>query len=142
MRRIKITRFGAVFYLIISLLVSTISACACSHHTGKVETDGSSAGHQHSETVATESHHNPAANQSARYVDSQDECCCVAPPSKISVKSENVKVEKHRLTIATVSPIEIVFVPQIVSVKSEFTAPSYLTNSFYNLTPGRAPPAL
>ena len=141
MKSLRLKQFGLALCLTLSLFVSSISACTCSHHPEKVEIETPSC-HQHSETVKTEQHHDSDSNKNAQSLVPQDECCCLEPTPKVVAKAENIKIEKQKLATVSLAPVEIAFVPQIVSVKSEFTRKFYLTDSFYNLTPGRAPPSL
>jgi hypothetical protein len=141
MKSVRLKQFGLAFCLVVSLFVSSVSACTCSHHPEKVEIEVSSC-RQHSETIQTGQHHKANLDENAQSLVSQDECCCIEPAPKVVAKSETLKIEKQKLATLSLLPVEIAFVPQIVSVKSEFITPFYLTDSFYNLTPGRAPPNL
>jgi hypothetical protein len=141
MKSVRLKQFGLALCLTLSLFVSSISACTCSHHPEKVEVEAPSC-HQHSETAKTEQHHDSDSNENAQSLAPQDECCCLEPTPKVVAKAENIKIEKQKLATVSLAPIEIAVVSQIVSVKSEFTRKFYLTDSFYNLTPGRAPPSL
>jgi hypothetical protein len=141
MKSVKLKQFGLAFCLLVSLFVSSVSACTCSHHPEKVETEVSSC-HQHSENGQTEQHHDADSNEKAQSLVSQDECCCIEPAPKVVAKVENIKIEKQKLAAFSPLPVETAFVPQTISVKSEFSRKFYSTDSFYNLTPGRAPPAL
>jgi hypothetical protein len=127
--------------VLISLFVSSISACACSHHPENVETEASSA-HRHAETTPTEHHHDAELNENAQSLAPTDECCCLEPSPKVFAKSETLKIEKQSLAVLPVSTIRAGFAAQTVPVGFELVPPFYLTDSFYNLTPGRAPPAL
>lgn len=140
MKSVRLKQFGLAFCLVVSLFVSSVSACTCSHHPQKVETEVSSC-HQHSESTKTEQHHSPDSNEEAQSVIPQDECCCVEPTPRVVAKAENIKIEKQKLATFSLLPVEIAFVPQTFKVKSEFSRKFYLTDSFYNLTPGRAPPS-
>jgi hypothetical protein len=137
----RIKQFGLAVCLLISLFASSISACTCSHHPENFETEVSS-GHEHSETAQTERRHEAESNENAQSLVPQDECCCIEPSPKISAKSETLKIEKQSLAVLPVSIAQTALAAQTVSFKSEFAAPFYLTDSFYNLTPGRAPPTL
>jgi len=141
MKSVRLKQFGLAFCLVVSLFVSSVSACTCSHHPEKVETEISSC-HGHSENAQTEQHHSADSNENAQSIVSQDECCCIEPAPKVVAKVENIKIEKQKLAAFSLLPVEIAFVPQIISVKSEFSRKFYLTDSFYNLSPGRAPPGL
>ena len=150
MKSVRLKQYGLAICLVVSLFVSAVSACTCSHHPQRIETNASdtSSCHQHSEeaaadtSVKTEQQQSADSNEPARSVVPQDECCCIQPAPKVFAKSENLKIEKQTLAILPESHVAIAFVPQTISVKSEFITPFYLTDSFYNLTPGRAPPIL
>jgi hypothetical protein len=141
MKNARFKQFGLAIGLIVSLFASSISACACSHHAGKVEIETPSC-HGHSETAKTGQPQKSDVNENAQSLVPQDECCCVAPPPKASAKSENLRIEKQALANLSLAPVETTSSRQTISVKSEFVRKIYLTDSFYNLTPGRAPPNL
>ena len=141
MKSARLKQLGLAFCLMVSLFVSSISACTCSHHPEKVETEVSSC-HGHSETRQTEQHQKANLDENAQSLVPQDACCCAEPAPKVIAKSETLKIEKQSLAVLPILAIETVFVTQAVSVESEFITPFYLTDSFYNLTPGRAPPSL
>jgi hypothetical protein len=148
MKKAKLKQYGLAICLVVSLFVSAVSACTCSHHPQRIETTASdnSSCHQHSEeaTEETSSEHQESAGsgETARSVVPNDECCCIQPAPEVVVKTENFKTEKQSLAILPASQVTIAFVPQTILVRIEFVAPFYLTDSFYNLTPGRAPPIL
>lgn len=141
MKSERLKQFGLAFCLVVSLFVSSVSACTCSHHPEKIETEVSSC-HGHSETSPAEQNQKVDLDKNAQSLVSQDVCCCAEPSPKVVAKSETLKIEKQALAVLPLSTVEIAFVPQIVSVKTEFITPFYLTDSFYNLSPGRAPPGL
>lgn len=141
MKSVRLKQFGVALCLLVSLFVSSVSACTCSHHPEKVEPKVSSC-HQHSETATTEQHHNSDSKEKAQSLVPQDGCCCIEPTPRVIAKAENIRIEKQKLAALSFLPVEIAFAPQLNSVKSEFTRKFYLTDSFYNLTPGRAPPSL
>lgn len=140
MKNVRLKQFGLALCLALSLLISPVSACACSHHHPENAESEISSHHQHSEAAVH--HHDSEADNAAQSVTSQDECCCLETAPKVSAKSENIKIEKQKSAMLSLAPVEITFVSQTISVESAFTRKFYLTDSFYNLTPGRAPPAL
>lgn len=148
MKSVRLKHYSLAIWLVVSLFVSAVSACTCSHHPERVEITeiSSSSCHQNSrEATQTSSSEQFQKSDSTGIVESlisQDQCCCIQPAPKVFAKSENLKIEKQTLAILPVSQIAIVFVPQTITIKSEFITPFYLTDSFYNLTPGRAPPIL
>lgn len=144
MKSARLKQLGLAFCLLVSLFVSSVSACTCSHHPEKVETETSSC-HEHSEAANTEptEHHSSDSNESALSVVPADECCCIEPAPRVFAKSETVKVEKQSAALPQSSLDKAALIAEIVLVKSiDFETPFYLTDSFYNLSPGRAPPVL
>lgn len=141
MKNAKLQQFTFCLLAILSLFASSVSACACSHHQEKEETEVSSC---HSHSTETKSNQNQDGNlpETLQSTVSESGCVCFQPAPKIIVKSENIKVEKHISAIQTINPLAIVFVQQTFSVKVGFPKPLYLSDSFYNLSPGRAPPGL
>ena len=143
MKSVKLKQVLVGILASLSLFVSTISACSCSHHQVKQKTETAASCHEHS----TETGRN-------RVVDSTDEsneksitgdyCVCLQTVSKVFAKSERVKIEKQ--TAAAVLTFKQVFesagVRQSAAEKIDFIKPFYLSDSFYNLSPGRAPPVL
>jgi hypothetical protein len=153
MKKAKLKQKGLAIYLVISLFVSAVSAGTCLHHPKEARTTaGTSSHHQHSEEAhgqisnehheSSDHHENADSSKTARSVVLSDECCCIAPARKIVAKIENPKIEKQSLAILPTSPVTIAFIPQKFTVKGKFIAPFYLTDSFYNISPGRAPPIL
>ena len=142
MKSVKSKRFAISLLVLLSIFASSVSACACSHHREKPETDSASC-HEHSaEAKAGEDNGDGNLPETINSIASEAGCICLQLAPKAVVKSENIKVEKHFAALAAVKPVEIVFTETIVSVKIDFSKPQYLSDSFYNLSPGRAPPAL
>lgn len=131
LRNLKKSKQIAVGLLIVlSLFVSSVSACVCSHHTEKIETKVSSC-HGHSETT----------QERTSELDSNDECFCIQPAPRIFSKSETIKFEKQT-AVLPLSDIELKAVSQVVADAGVyFEKPFYLSDSFYNLKSPRAPPA-
>jgi len=134
MRKIQKSKQIAVgFLIILSLFVSSVAACVCSHHAEKVETQTASC-HQHSETKT-------ASVENVSQINSSQECNCIEPAPRVFAKSETLKIEKQTAalpfssaefkTVSTVLPAKEVF----------FEKPFYLSDSFYNIKSPRAPPA-
>jgi len=135
-REMKKSKQIAVGLLIVlSLFVSSVSACVCSHHAPKVETEVSSC-HGHSETNKKN-----ASGENVSDLNSNDECFCIQPAPRVFSKSETIKFEKQT-AVLPFSEIEFKAVSQIVSdANIYFEKPFYLSDSFYNLKSPRAPPA-
>ena len=153
MIKAKLKQKGLAIYLVVSLFVSAVSAGTCLHHPQLIETIAETfSHHQHSEEAhehnsnehhENSDHHESAdSSETARSVVPSDECCCIEPARKIVAKIENLKIEKQSLALLPASQVVVAFVPQKFTIKSEFIAPFYLTDSFYNISPGRAPPIL
>lgn len=133
----KTKQFIVCILVILSLFASSAAACICSHHEEKVDTSVSSC-HQHSEHNRTEQKH----NSSAESVNSEIECCCFEVVSKINAKPGTIKFEKLVRAASGLEPVKIALVSRIAAPKISFSKPLYLSDSFYNLAPGRAPPVL
>lgn len=146
MKKAKLKQYGLAICLLASLFVSTVTACGCLHHRKQVATSAAASCHQHSEEApektSSEQRENVESSESAPSVVSNDECCCIQPARKVVAKTENLKIEKQTLAGVRASRVAVAFVPRKLTVKTEFIAPFYLTDSFYNLAPGRAPPVL
>jgi hypothetical protein len=141
MKSLRLKQFAISLLAVLSLFASSVSACACSHHQGKPQTETSSC-HEHAAQTTAGQNHVGSWSETVKTTISETVCVCLQPSPKVSAKSENLKVEKHRAAILIVKPIQIAFIVQTVSAKIDFSKPSYLSDSFYNLSPGRAPPVL
>lgn len=155
MKNQRLKQFAASFLIVLSLFASSISAaCSCSHEMkdgehcqNSVETKNEPhAAHRYlHETQNASAHCHDNKTDSAKIASiSEGECCCLAQPAPRAVaKTENVKIEKQQAAILSATKIEFVLIHQIVSIETaRFAAPFYLSDSFHNLTPGRAPPRL
>ena len=141
MKSMKFKQCAISLLALLSLFASTISACACSHHQEKTQTDSRSC-HEHSTETKANQNGDDNLLKTIKVIVSETGCICLQPAPKAVAKSENVKVEKHIAGLPAVKPIEIAKTQQIVSAKIDFSKPTYLSDSFYNLSPGRAPPSL
>jgi hypothetical protein len=139
MQSLRLKQFAVILLLISSLFVSAISACACAHHQAKQETETSSC-HWHS--AKTVKNHDAEATENTEALISEDGCVCFQTTPKVFAKAETVKFKKHAATISNPAPPSIVFAAQTVSENIDFIKPFYLSDSFYNVSPGRAPPVL
>ena len=136
MKSVKFNQFVLSLLVVLSLFVSSVAACACSHHLEKSAAEPPSC-HEHSATAATEK-----KSETAQTTVSTTDCVCFQTAPKIIVKTENLKVDKHIAAISAVKPNEIAFIGQTISARIDFSKPLFLSDSFYNLSPGRAPPVL
>lgn len=138
MKNKKLGKFAAILLAVLSLLTSSVAACACSHHQSEVETAAPSC-HEHS----AQSSEMPMSPEYAATFDAADECVCIKSAPRVFAKSEIVKIEKQA---AAISPNVFVSVklnaPIVKAETAYFIKPSYLSDSFYNLKSPRAPPVL
>lgn len=147
-KQTKLKQYAASVLVVLSLFVSSIAACCCSHHEEKAEIETASC---HAETHDSASKKTEAADSAATKSQTKSETdqngglnvpceCSVESAPKVFAKNENVKIEKQSLTAAVVKLPEAEFASSIAAFQSVFVAPFYLADSFYNLSPGRAPP--
>ncbi|MCD9189340.1 MAG: hypothetical protein LUM44_23185 [Pyrinomonadaceae bacterium] len=139
MKSEKIKQFSVSILVVLSLFVSSISACYCAHHAEKAELETPSC---HGKTHEAEKQDDAAQTNDADSFNVSCECSTEAAP-KVFAKSENVKIEKQTAKLADSINFEIKEVLQKNSVaKIEFSKPLYLSDSFYNLKSPRAPPTV
>ncbi|MBA2621001.1 MAG: hypothetical protein H0U87_07360 [Acidobacteria bacterium] len=144
MKNQRLKQFACGFFVVLSLLASTVSAaCICSTHAIKTNEDAHCRRHEEQYTARPHSHQSAAENTSVSFSET-DECCCVQSAPRAFAKSESLKIEKQSAASLSFSLIKFACgVSQNVSVKTvDFTTPFYLSDSFHNLTPGRVPPRL
>lgn len=91
MRRIKQVTIGIL--AVLSLSVSSVAACMCSHHEPTTETETRSC---HGPTKT--SHHQNTDSKKHSYFD--ESCTCLPPSANLSVKSEGFKLKKHPSAVA------------------------------------------
>lgn len=138
----RLKQFAASFFVVLSLLVSSVSACTCSRHQETFEADSFSS-HHHLNEAKTQQHHGTDTAETIQTIISEIECCCIQPAPKFVTKSETVKIEKQTATLLPTTRLKIDFAPHVVLTKTAgFIKPFYLSDFFYILTPGRAPPRL
>jgi hypothetical protein len=143
----KFKQFSLTIGCIFTLFASSFAACVCcSHHEEQIQTEASSS-HHHSEDHETSFENigkTDPVNESATRIVSEQECRCLQPTTlKTGAKSETVKLKTHLAALPEkTAPETIVSLPKMISVKVNFAKPLYLSDSFYNLAPGRAPPVL
>jgi hypothetical protein len=141
MKNQRLKQFSASFLVVLSLFVSSFAAaCTCSHEHKQVA-EHCHPEQQDSHEISGGHNYEPSTEILETNV-SQPDCCCIQSAPKVSVKIENLKIEKQFSVFNQLSRVESAFVPQTILVESEFLTRFYLTDSFYNLTPGRAPPRL
>lgn len=154
MKNQRLKQLTVSFLVVLSLFVSSVSACACVHDSAETENhcqpqlaqharEPALNEHSHSDSAQKHSHKEaPSASEIVSASLSLGECCCIEPTQKVLAKSESIKIEKQTQAILFSNQFEIVFIQQTILVKSEFAAASFLTDHYHNLTPGRAPPRL
>jgi hypothetical protein len=155
--KVKLRRIAASLFVVLSLFVSSVSACVCAHHSVKAEPDEhcQSPTEQHSPAAKKESHHSHDESvENNRRADStetkelsvsasESECCCIEPAPETFGKFEKYKTGKQTAGVLPNTRIEINSTWRAVRVhESEFATPFYLFDSFYNVPRGRAPPRL
>ena len=138
----KLKQLAMSFLIVLSFFVSSVAACCCSHQQEKAEIEAPSC-HTQTHEAKTEKHQASNSAETEQVGELNIPCeCFVQHAPKVFAKSENVKIEKQSLTIAASALPKEVFVLSVISFESNFAAPFYLSDSFYNLSPGRAPPRL
>jgi hypothetical protein len=77
----------------------------------------------------------------AYYLVPDDDCVCFESAQKLVAKSESIKLKKH-VAFGSVE-IQIATLPagSYQTASGEFVKPTYLSDSFYNLSLSRGPPA-
>ncbi|HEX8637303.1 MAG TPA: hypothetical protein VF692_04525 [Pyrinomonadaceae bacterium] len=153
----KLRRLAASLFVVLSLFVSSISACVCAHHLFQAEADEhcqppteqhslaakKQSHHSHDDSVENNRHDDSTETKNLSVSASQSECCCVEAAPKTFGKFEKYKTGKQTARLLPNTPVEISPARQIVRVyASEFATPFYLFDSFYNVPHGRAPPRL
>lgn len=133
MKRSKKIAVGCL--IILSLFVSSVAACICSHHTKKAAPEISSC-HEHSETKAETD-----SSEKVQKLGSNDECFCVQPAPKAFSKSETVKIEKQAMVLSVLPTENKAVAIDVSGADFYFEKPFYLSDSFYNIKSPRAPPA-
>ncbi|MET0752764.1 MAG: hypothetical protein ABWZ66_05305 [Pyrinomonadaceae bacterium] len=119
------------------MFASSVAACACSHHLEKTEIEAPTC-HGHSENTEVKRE----SPETVQTTISEGECFCIQPAPKLIAKSEKVKIEKQQIAVVSYLSLQVTFAVRANPVRTDFVKPFFLTDSFYNLTPGRAPPVL
>ena len=137
----RLQQFAIGLLTVLSLLISSVEGCTCSHH----EADGTSepaSHHRHSEmSEAAESHDSHVEDANACLASDAD-CVCAVPASKFVAKPAGIKLKKQVPTISIKTSIRFAVVRQMDTARVDFVKPFYLSDSFYNLAPKRGPPSL
>jgi hypothetical protein len=139
--KIKIGRYrrhAAGLLAVLSLLVASVSACACTHHhpVEKVEAEEVSSCHK---PVHNEKQSQP------ELMDAADAFCkCVLKTGpRVYAKHENLKIEKQALA-ASAEDLRPDLVPVTVAAATSnfYSSEIHIAPHYYNYSPGRAPPRL
>jgi hypothetical protein len=125
----------------LSLFVSSFGTCVCSHHQEKGKTEALSR-HSHAAAAEPTNDAGSAAKTINPSASEADDCCCVQPAPKVVAKSETVKPVKQTAAHPAATPAAVAFAAQVIPAQNCLPKPLYLTDSFYNLSPGRAPPRI
>jgi hypothetical protein len=132
----KSKHFAIGFLIVLSLFVSSVSACACSHHASKAAAQTESC-HEHSGKKQSPE---VDSTRELRQLDGGSECFCAESAPRLFSKSETIKIEKQTAALPFLR-VEIETVSTAISVVNVyFEKPFYLSDSFYNLKSPRAPP--
>lgn len=140
LKKAKILQSVAGLLVMLSLFASSIVACACTHHGETVVKKTTAACH------SDYSVHGGEHQISESYTDISALACeaiCICAPAQqqVSAKSEITKIEKQAAAISVVLKEAEFVSEQTVATNHFFERAEYLTDSFYNLKPGRAPPS-
>jgi len=127
----RVKRVAITVCVIACLLASTVTACACSHHSHAKPESSTPACHQHAEK---------AKNGEAETSLAGCDCRCFDDRSDLSLKSEGIKLKNQPALAVLVTPEPAVSVADVVVNSDSYSKPRFLSDSFYNLPPGRAPP--
>lgn len=132
----KLRQFGLVLCCLVSLFITSAQAAAivCLDRETTQTAEESDKYDQSDRAVLSEFHFAELT---------EGECCCVQSAPKVFAKPETIKLEKQAALVSRISPPELLSsVEEYFSPETVFLKPFYLSNSFYKLTPGRAPPRL
>jgi len=122
---------------ILSMLVSSVAACACSHHSTEKADTGNSC-HSHSESASQP--HSGAISTNYGHAISDTLCSCNTVSPRLVLKQEkkqlDVKPVPERSSLKSPGVIATLVIVTVDNFGTVSFAPSYLRNS----TSGRAPP--
>jgi hypothetical protein len=156
MRMSKIKQISLVLCCVFSLFVSSVSACYCGHGEAAPQKEQHCAPQSlpQEKTENHSAHHDSRSDSSKSQqhtsleaeitVNQSDECCCAHSVPKIYAKSEGVSIQKQSAVLLILAPVNLELISQGRSINKTVECPAlfYLSDSFYNLPPGRAPPRL
>ena len=144
MKNRRLKEIGLSFSVILSLLISSITACACLHHQ-EANLAPQPSCHEHSEMPMTMEM--PAESNQADagqpVFSSNPNCSCVKPAPKAFSKSDFLKIEKQTAEITPIISFQAVLLQVVVAGNAaNFAQPFQLSDSSYNIKSPRAPPCL
>jgi hypothetical protein len=136
----------AAILAVLSLCVSSVAACACTHHHPvkvEVETEQSSChGAAHHAEPGPQQETQAVESGKPDFADSSCECSVQAAP-RAFVKKDNLKVAKPAIAQAVTDPETVLVLAGSYYTSTGFySAELFVSDPHYNLTPGRAPPRL
>ena len=132
MTDLRLHRLGLAVGLVLCLFASSASACACRHHQKAEALPQEPSCHAHAKKKSQQKTADASLDDSP--------CICFDNSSKLSAKSGSTKL-KNQPAIATVAMADVAFDTGISDkALSEYAKPFFLSDSFYNISPGRAPP--
>lgn len=137
MMKRRTTQIAGGILILISLFVSSVSACACPHHQKPVPDEKPSC-HGHS-AEPEQKEQAPEVVGGGKISPSQ--CCCVQPAPKAITKAEKIKSENDVAT-TPLPVVEAALHSKTAGESPILERPTFLKDSVCNLTPGRAPPRL
>lgn len=134
----KLERIAIGLLIVLSLFVSSVAACVCSHHTENAPKIEVSSCHSHPEAKKEDG----SNEEGFASFDANEDCSCLQPTPRVYAKSETIKIEKQT-TALSFSGVEFKAISVIlISENAYYEKPFYLSDSFYNLKSPRAPPIL
>lgn len=119
----------------IALFVSSASACVCPHHEQEPEKKSISC-HEHTDETPSQ-----AESAGTLPVLSEGDCYCIQPSPRAISKSEKIRFDGKTLPASRLSLPKPVYSATNFFISETLPKPEYLSDSFYNLPPGRAPPS-
>jgi len=114
MKSVNLKQFVTSLLALLSLFVSTVSACTCEHHQAKTETEPPSC-HAHPAKTETAQNHDADSPETIKTSISEAGCVCFQTAPKVFAKSETVKFKKYAAAaVSHLTPPEIVLVSPII----------------------------
>lgn len=141
MKNKVIKQFAVGFLAVLSLFVSTIAACGCSHHQVKSEADAPSC-HQISHETKNRNSQEKDSSLPKQETAFDVSCVCFMPSApKVFGKNETVKIQKQAALLTAEIEIVYGFVLARVPSATRFAFSEIsLSDSSYNIKSPRAPP--